>query len=481
MYQEKWKPDPTSSVPLFQQIFQFIKEKIRHGDWTVGTKLPAQRELAREFGVNRSTVVAALEELKAEGLIEGKYGAGTRVSSQTWQTLSPPPPDWNTYVQQGVHHPNLRTIQEINKAEFYPNTVRLGTGELAPELLPIQQIRELFKHAPQKLDLGYEDPRGNRQLREEIQAHVRQRGILTSTSSILIVSGALQALQLIALGLLARDSTILLERASYLQSVHVFRSAGMKLCGIPLDEQGIMPSALNKLKQLHQAAMLYVNPSFHNPTGIVSGEKRRSEILEVCQQMMLPIVEDDTYADLWLAEPSPAALKAIDTQGLVLYLGSMSKALSAGLRIGWVIGPEPVIERLADIKMQMDYGSSSLSQWVVTQFLSSSLYKQQLTYVREQLRMRREKALEALEHYFEKIATWNIPQGGFYIWLQIKGSVPMRQVFEKALKEGVLINPGYLYDRYDNTHIRLSYAYAAPLELENGLAILAKVIKEFSK
>lgn len=162
-------------------------------------------------------------------------------------------------------------------------------------------------------------------------------------------------------------------------------------------------------------------------------------------------------------------MKANDDQGLVLYIGSMSKTLGPGLRIGWIVGPEPVIDRLADIKMQTDYGSSSLSQYVVAECLSSGFYDVYIREIRMELKLRRDCTLELLNKHFKEIATWNLPAGGFYIWLTLKKQVSMQKLFQSALREGILLNLGNIYDSIDHSHIRLSDSYSTFYQLEKGL------------
>ncbi|GIM45123.1 putative HTH-type transcriptional regulator YdfD [Collibacillus ludicampi] len=475
-----WKPDKSSPIPLYVQIKKYIKNKIETGEWPVGSKIPTQRTLAKVWKVNRSTIVTAMEELIAEGLLEGKSGSGTRIINNTWSLMtSTPPSDWNSYVHAGIHQPNLPTIQEINKAEFDPDIIRLGTGEPSPDLFPRDMMKNVFHRLTDHIDsLGYEEPKGSLYLREQLSKHLKRLGIDASPSSILIVSGALQALQLISIGLLQRSSTIFLEKPSYLYSLHVFQSAGMRLFGLPLDENGIHAKTIAYQKKRQNAALLYTIPTFHNPTGILMSEERRRELLEICEKERLPIIEDDVYRELWLDSPPPPPLKSMDKNGLVLYLGSISKTLSPGFRIGWVVAPEPVIERLADIKMQTDYGSSSLSQWAVAEWLSSGLYHQHLEKVREELRTRRAVMIDALQKYLSDIATWTIPKGGFYIWLRILPSLSIRDLFEKALDRGILLNPGNVYDQYATQYLRLSYSYASLADLNKGIFRLAEVIRQ---
>lgn len=479
MSKVEWKPQKSLSLPLHLQIYDYLKKKILNGEWTIGTKIPSQRILAKQFEVNRSTIVTALEELAADGLVESKVGSGTRVVNNTWSLLaSTPLPDWISYVRSGIHEPNINTIQKINEAEVNPNIIRLGTGELSPDLLPNNQMAKILEiDMENDLSLGYEEPKGSIHLRKTISNYLKGKGIEASPSSILIVSGGLQALQLISIGLLKRESVIFHESPSYLNSVHVFQSAGMKLFGISLDKEGIEHESIGRLKRQHNAALLYTIPSFHNPTGILMSDKRRKQLLEVCEKEALPIIEDDVYGELWFDNPTPKPLKANDKRGNVLYIGSVSKSLSPGLRIGWIVGPEPVINRLADIKMQTDYGSSSISQTVVNKWIKSGLYEDYLTQVRVELKCRRDFMINILNTYFSDIATWNIPSGGFYIWLQLQTGISTRKLFEAALQEGILLNPGSVYDKNDQEHLRLSYSYATLEELEKGLKRLSELIK----
>jgi GntR family transcriptional regulator of abcA and norABC len=474
-----WQPDKRAPVPLYRQIVRYIRNKITNGEWPVGSRIPTQRELAQAFGVNRSTVITALEELKAEGLLEAVEGSGTRVSRLSWAAnLSPMPPDWRSYVEGGIHQPNLPTIQEINRAEHDPAIIRLGTGELSPDLLPVDVMETILRRLPRKMmNLGYSEPKGLYALRQQISEHLRGFGIEASPSAILVVSGALQALQLISVGLLQRGSTVFVEKPSYLYSLHVFQSTEMRLFGVPMDDDGIQTEWIVRHKRLQNGALLYTIPSFHNPTGIVMTEERRRQLMDVCEKERLPILEDDVYRELWLDAPVPPPLKARDKNGLVLYVGSMSKCVSPGLRIGWVVGPEPVIDRLADVKMQTDYGSSALSQLAAAEWLASGVHQEHLERVRAGLRERRAIALQALDACFSDLASWRIPQGGFYLWVKLHQPISMRQLFEMALAEGILLNPGHVYHRSADRHLRLSYSYADPQQLWSGIHRISELVR----
>ena len=204
----------------------------------------------------------------------------------------------------------------------------------------------------------------------------------------MIVSGAIQALQLISIGLLPKGASILLEN-HHIYTLNVFQSAGIRLIGMPLDERGLDVSYIAKYKKQFNASILYTIPSFHNPTNFSMDTKKRTEVMEICNEIGLPIIEDAVYQDLWFDAPISKPLKAYDKNGIVLHIGSMSKVISPGLRIGWIVGSEPVIQRLADIKMQTDYGSSSISQQIAAEWFTNGLYDEHLQFVRTKLKTQR--------------------------------------------------------------------------------------------
>ena len=475
-----WKPDRSSPTQLHLQIAGYIKSKIGCGEWPIGKKLPSQRTLSDALGVNRSTVVAAMEELAAEGVIEGNSGGGTVIINNTWTVLSMERNyNWSKYISSGVHQTNQTIVQMINQAEFDPGIVKMGSCEPSPELIPYGMIQKVLKELPvSEKFLGYEEPRGSIYLRKELCKYLSTLGISAEPSSVLITSGALQALQLISLGLLHSNSVVYLEKPSYLYSLRIFQSFGMQLLGIPLDKEGINIQELFARHRRKRGSMLFTIPTFHNPTGNVMSPERRKILIDKCGLERLPVIEDDVYREVWLDEKPPMPLKAYDKNGLVLYIGGMSKNMSPGLRIGWVVGPEQVIERLADIKMQTDYGSSSLSQYVAAEMLSSGLYTEHNKMMRKNVRIRRDAALAALNKYFKGIASWNTPAGGYFIWLRLNESISMYQLFVKALKNKILIHPGDLYEYHSNQYIRISYSNASLDDIDFGIQVLSQLVME---
>lgn len=474
-----WKPDKTSDIPLCKQISGYILSLVKSGELPIGTLLPPQRLLSKLFCVNRSTLVTALEELLSLGIIETAYGAGTKIASNTWSLrMSTPTPNWGSYLHAGAFKENLTNIQTINKLEFKDEIIRLGTGELSPSLYPKEFMTYALQQASQKMtSLNYIEPLGLYELRKAVADFLLMDGIQVSPENVLITSGSLQALHLISIALLKKGDVCFTEVPSYLKSLQVFSSAGIALQGIPMDRSGIQYWEMTSYLSEKTSPILYTIPTFQNPTGLVTSTERRKELLHFCENHQLPIIEDDAYRLLWLDSPPPKPLKSLDQHGNVLYLGTASKTFAPGLRIGWLVGPTAILDRLADAKMQLDYGASSVSQWIFAELLQSVDKTDYLNHLRAELKKRRDFMVTLLYKYFTDIAQFEIPKGGFYIWLTFKKPINVNKLFTKALNHNILLNIGTLYGSTSSS-LRLSFAYAKPEEMETGLQMLRKLLNQ---
>ncbi|MGE7184101.1 PLP-dependent aminotransferase family protein [Peribacillus sp. NPDC006672] len=464
-------------TPLYLQIVDLIRGKILRGEWPVGSKLPTQREMAKQFNVNRSTVITAIEILKSENLLEGKTGSGVYIVNNQWSLLTANSPhNWNDLSEWALYPPSDNIVQKINEMENRKDIIHLSKGELGIDLFPHSEIAQAAEKVSGQLhEFGYGVGLGDINLRIEISKHLLKHGIHASPTSILIVSGALQALKLISVGTLKRGSTVFIENPSYLYSIYLFRAAGMTLKPISINENGLNIEELFQQKIKKSLSALYVNPTFQNPTTTIMSSQNRQLLIEKCQYSQLPIIEDDIYRDLWIDEPAPAPLKTFDKQGQVLYIGSFSKTIAAGLRIGWLVGPEDVIHRLSDLRMQNDYGSSYVSQMLVKELLSSGLYEQHLNRTRTGLKQKRAFLLHLLNQHFRDYATWSIPTGGFFIWVTFHKKINTRILFKQCLSNGVLINPGFIYNDNKPT-IRFSFAYPSFDEMEKGISKIKELL-----
>ena len=473
-----WHPDKTAATPIYQQITNYFQQAIASGDWPMGAKLPAQRKLAAQFGVNRSTLITALDELIAVGLITSNQGSGMMVSGNHWSSLLAEHVNWAQYVHAGQFKPNTHAIQKINQFET-DDVIRLSTGEPAPEQFP----RRLFQKAFAKLganltSLNYTEPAGILTLRSQIARHLAKVGIQTQPENILITSGSLQALQLVSVSLFPKNATIYTEAPTYVKSLQVFQSANTHLSGVPMDNQGMAYWQLTPPAADSQAIM-YTIPTFNNPTGIVMSAERRQQVLAYAQEHQMPILEDAAYQDVWFEEQPPQPLKALDTTGNVIYFGSISKSLAPGLRLGWTVASKPVIDRLTDVRMQTDYGASSLSQLVLAEILADPDYETYQANFRAILAKKAATAQAILHKYWgHGIATWQAPTGGFYLWIRLADQINIPKLFDMATAQNVLFNPGNIYDFRPNQFIRLSFSYESTVRFERGIRILTQLIEQ---
>ena len=244
-----WKPDKNSNTPLYEQIKQFIIHKISCGEWYLGYRLPTQRELAQFFEVNRSTLKFALEDLTADGILDTRGKGGTYVKNNTWSLFSKPPsPDWLKYIQSGSMSPNRQITHSIHNYEFSSELIRLSTGELSATLFPKDSIdKALMSLSLSNYNLSYNHPNGLLSLRELLVTYYEKVGVFVKPSQILIVSGALQAIHLISIGLLPKGASILCELPSYLYSLNLFESTGISLYGVVSEKDGIDIDALSAM------------------------------------------------------------------------------------------------------------------------------------------------------------------------------------------------------------------------------------------
>lgn len=329
-------------------------------------------------------------------------------------------------------------------------------------------------------NLGYDHPLGNEMLRKTISAHVQQyKQIEADSSSILITSGAQQALNLIVQCLLKPGDAIAIEDPSYCFSLPMFKSAGLNIFHLPVDEHGMNPDDLIDLHKKHRIRMVFLNPDYQNPTGTVLSLARRKKILELSSEFGIPIVEDDPYSLISFNGEVNPTLKSMDQNGNVLYISSLSKIVASGLRIGWIIGPIRVIERLADAKQQVDFGHSVFTQWVANQFLESKDFHTHITILRGQLKQRRDELITELEGTLGDRVECFVPEGGIHVWCKVKGKFDEYHLLGESIRNGVAFVPGSVLGS-KNEYIRFTFGRANIEQIQLGIKRFAYTLNEIS-
>lgn len=472
-----WKLDRKAKKPLFKQLAEYIENGIGDGTFPPDKQLPSERYLAKELHVNRSTVVAAYDELESNGLIKRTRGSGTTISKDIWGITKKRVPSWNRYVEAGSFLPNLPVAQKIRKEMSDHSLINLASGELSDDLFPNESLRNITSTRSFIGNLGYDHPQGNKILRNTIVEHVQKfRGITSRPSSILITSGAQQALHLVVQCLLKPGDAVVLEEPSYHYSLPIFKSAGLKTYFLPVGDAGINPDGLVSLHKKHQIKMVFLNPIFQNPTGTLLHEKKKKRILEISSELGIPVVEDDPYSLTSFSGERIPTLKSMDQNGNVLYISSLSKIVASGLRIGWIIGPKPVIERLSDAKQQIDFGHASFTQWIANDFLESDEFESHIRSLVIKLKNRRDQIVSSLSTFLQDQVEYSIPEGGIHIWCKIKRDVNEVQLLEESIKRGIIYAPGSTMGT-DKNCVRFTFAREQEEDIHEGIRRFAKALE----
>lgn len=326
-------------------------------------------------------------------------------------------------------------------------------------------------------------PQGYRPLREFLSAKLkRDAGMSCTADDILIVSGSLQALDLVNAALLQRGDTVIVEKDNYQGSLNRFAKLGVTALGIPLDKGGMRMDALeDALKDLKARGVtpkfIYTIPTVQNPTATVLDESRRARMLALADQYGVPIVEDDCYADLVWSGKRPPALHAMSKSDNVIHVGSFSKSIAPALRVGFLVAPWGVMSRMLALKT--DAGSGALEQMVLAEYCAPH-FASHVPELRKGLRKKVETLMEALNEQFGTAAEFDDPQGGIFLWVKLPDNVDSLKLYQAALKEGVAINPGpeWSTDKaHSKSRIRICFASPTHQQIREGIAVLAEVCR----
>ncbi|MFJ7978968.1 PLP-dependent aminotransferase family protein [Lysinibacillus xylanilyticus] len=471
-----WKPDRKAKKAIYKQLAEYIEKGIADGTFPADKPLPSERYLASALNLNRSTVVNAYDELESIGLIERNRGSGTTISKDIWGLTKKRIPSWNRYIEAGSFLPSQPVTQKIRKEAVEHKLINLASGELSEELFPKRFLSEITSTRSYIGSLGYDHPQGNEILRNTITKHVKKsRGIETNPSSILITSGAQQALHLIVQCLLKPGDAIAIEDPSYNYNLPIFKSVGIQVHYLPVDKDGMNPEDLQSLYKKHRIKMIFLNPYFQNPTGSLLNRKKKEAILDISSKLGIPVVEDDPYSLTAFSGEKISTLKSMDRNGNVLYISSLSKIVASGLRIGWIIGPTSVIERLSDAKQQIDFGHSSYTQWIANDFLESESFHIHIKSLIKELAKRRDKIIKSLDTYLKGRVEYSIPQGGIHIWCKILKNYNEIQLLEESIKRGVIYAPGSTLGSKDG-FVRFTFAKEDEDSIDEGIKRFAEAL-----
>lgn len=479
----------SADTPVYLQIRNQLREMIFSNMLPEGMILPPERSLAKELEVNRSTVIKAYQELKADGLVASYVGKGTVVVSQTVEKAILPggyinPLPWYQLFTENIAASNDNVIGDIMAFSGGDNTISFAGGIPAPGLYPVEIMQEiqseLYQTAGQDLFL-HSSVEGYYPLRESIGYLLRQRQITVAAKDIVVLSGSQQGLDCAARIFIRPGDTVFVEEPSFFGAIQIFRAAGARVIGVPIDKDGMRTDVLEALLSRHKPKFIYTLPTFQNPSGVTMSLERRYRLLNLAYQYQLPILEDDPYGELYYDIAPIPPLKALDKYGYVMYLSTFSKSLFLGLRVGWVTAAPQVLAKFAHLKQMTDLHVNTPAQLLLDAFIRKGNYERHLGLLRREYAKRRDIMLHALERYKVPGTSWNKPAGGYYIWCRLPGNIVRHKLVASAGKKGVVFLPGevcYPDGTQGDTHVRLNYTFADIEKIETGIKLLMQAVKE---
>ena len=372
---------------------------------------------------------------------------------------------------------NPSVIREILKVTERPGIISFAGGLPSPQTFPVDAFAEACAKVLRddgRASLQYAASEGYAPLRELVAAQLPWP---VEPSQVLITTGSQQGLDLVAKVLVDAGSRIVVETPTYLGALQAFAPMEPEVVGVHGDDEGLDVAELQARGR--GARFLYVLPNFQNPTGRTMSEARRAAVSAAAAQLGLPLVEDNPYGDLWFDAPPPAPLTARNPEGSI-YLGSFSKVLAPGLRLGYLVAPAQVMPKLLQAKQAADLHSPGFNQRMVAQVLQGGFLERHVPTIRALYRSQRDAMLAALEREMQGLGlTWNAPDGGMFLWARLPEGMDAAALLPHAVERGVAFVPGAAFyaDAADRRTLRLSFVTATPQQIASGMAMLAAAIR----
>jgi 2-aminoadipate transaminase len=384
----------------------------------------------------------------------------------------------------------LRTseIRDLMSLAMRPDIISFSGGMPGNDLFPINAIDKIYNnltYIQKEIAFQYGPTQGYPPLLESLKEFLRKKGLPVDVNRLMITTGSLQAINILAKVFIDPDDVIITENPCFIGAISAFRSYGAKMESIPLDENGINIELLEAtINKFPEAKLLYLTPYFHNPAGIIYSNERKIEILNLLKGHNIPLLEDDAYGDLYFFREDAKRvkpMKAMNPQGIdICYTGSFSKILGPGLRLGWMLVPEEIYHKSELCKQSMDACSPTFTQVIADEFIRSGAIYTYINFLREAYFDRAEAMVKALKANLPEYVKFQEPRGGFYIWLQLPEGTDSNLILKKAIEKGVVLVVGKTFDPQGirNNFMRLSYSNTPEADIEKGIPIVADAIRE---
>ncbi|NBI06564.1 PLP-dependent aminotransferase family protein [Senegalia massiliensis] len=375
-------------------------------------------------------------------------------------------------------------IRELLKLTQQPEIISFAGGLPAPELFPVEEIKEMSMKVLEDMGtkaLQYGPTEGYDPLREKIAKRMKKYGVETDMKNILITSGSQQGLDFTGKIFLDKGDVVLCESPSYLGALNAFKAYEPKFIEIPTDDDGMNMEVLEKvLKTTDNVKVLYLIPDFQNPSGRTWSVERRKKVIELANKYNLPIVEDNPYGELRFEGNMPPSIKSFDTEGRVIFLGTFSKTLCPGFRLGWTCADYEVLNKYILIKQGSDLQASTFSQMILDRFLTEYDLDEHIEKIKSVYSKRRDLMIKTMREEFPEDIEFTVPEGGLFTWVTLPESINARDLATKCIEKKVAFVPGgsfYPNGGNENT-LRINYSNMDEERIVIGVKRLAESIKE---
>jgi GntR family transcriptional regulator/MocR family aminotransferase len=482
------KIDPRAQVPVFRQIMDQIIRLVDSESLRPGDRLPATRDMARRLSVSRATVYRAYQELWSLGYLESRPGAYSTVRRRpkvlaTGLGSDPGVIPWerrSSAVSEALYQAHRAEEALLNPAV---RADLINFVPLSPDsrLFPTDAFRRAMNHVLARHGaelLQYGSPLGYHPLRAYIAERMRLHGVWTTPDQIMITTGAQNAIERLLRLLAPPGARVAFESPTYSRAMDIFRLAQVEMTGVPMTPRGMDLEALDAMAAQDPPALVYTIPNFHNPTGITTDQGHRERLLAICESYRIPLVEDGFEEEMKYFGKAVLPIKSMDQRGVVVYLGTFSKILFPGLRIGWIAADPGCIERLAPIQKALILSGNLLDQAALYRFCRLGEYDLHVNRMHRIYRRRMQTALKALKATFgsDRRIRWTEPCGGYTIWLRLEGlSQSEPEVLGVLRRHGVMLLPGsfHFHGAAQGVYFRLSIAHLDEATITEGIRRLA--------
>ena len=470
--------------PVYMQIKNYIEDLITKGLLPINSKLPSTRELCSILNVSRNSVLSAYEELKTEGLVYSIKGQGTFVKEQSSITTSSWNVDWSSYENEYTKALNEMDSSK-NEIQWKSNLISFKSISPAGDQFDMEELKRAFLNrfnleGHKLLNYGY--AQGYKPLIDYLHGYMNKKGVNTYGKDILMVNGFTEGLNLIISTLTNKGDYILCENPTHNTSIKIMKSHGLNIIAVDMNENGLdFDDLKKKLKQYKDKIRFsYITPSYHNPTGIVMSPENRYKFYNLMKKNNIPIIEDGFNEELLYSSSHIFPICSLDNNSNgVIYIGSFSKILFPGLRIGWILCDKDLITRLESVKRSTNIHVSFLDQGILYDYLQNGAFEKYIKKTRKFYGDKFNFAKECVKKYIK--TEHIIGDGGLHLFLELK-NIDTRNLLEKCYKKDVIFMPGDLFyiDNKGKNTLRLGLSRLSDMDIEKGIKIIGETIDELN-